>query len=593
MGLAITTGLTIRLTTIYICIALLSKCGYTLKHHLVLTNDNRYQVSVSSFGYDRNGRLEVIVQNLSLTPDYDEIDNQAHYGFVMVKSEQARNPYAAKPFQRSYPAPCLLNDPRNPFRFDLMTFNILPTQKRVQIQCTGDKVIFPSIKTLAHYSRKIDTTGHDSYIHTRNRRAPRVISNETDSYLPEKRQHQSSILYHNCPNSLEHLPLEITTDLTGRRQYSFNFTMFIKDLSEEGTYYLSFHNCHGLQDQDSLVAPMDVDYMSSARSIFNLSMFIVETNFPEIYLSSGAKPLPQMYFMLAVMFFLSGCIWLNFIKKQKENTLKIHTLMTILVFAKACSLLFHSINYHFISLDGQPVVTWAYLYYATRSVKGALFFITLALIGSGYTFIKHILSPRDKKFIATIVALQVVAHIAEIMMDESTEGEYSMEFWTKLCGLVDLFSCVAILILISWSLKHLQEASNTDGKAALNLKKMELFKNFYMVSTIYIYVTRIMTYVLLSMVVYRYSWLAELFSELATLVYFITTGYYFQPIPANPYLLLSADNDQDEDILFSVDAQEMNDTQLEEFEQSQDKGPLLDGEVDGSRRTRRTFEEFV
>lgn len=598
-----TTRNTIKFIIIkYIYIAVfLCELTYSLKHHLVLTNDHRYQVSVSSFGYNRNGRLDVIVQNLTLTPDPSEENNEPHYGFVMVKSDQAKNPYAARPFQSDYQTSCLLKDPRNQFRFDLMTFSVLPNIKKVSIQCTGDKVIFPSIKSLSHRQVKEDPSMHSAYIHTYNKRAAAagvVSSNDTLSQvvadIPEQRNRGDVLaLFHKCPQTDDYLPLEETIDTFGRKIYSFNFTMLIKDKSEEGMYYLSFQNCHGFRGLNGRYNMQEQEYKYTPTR-FNLSMLIVETNWPEIYLSAGAQPLPQMYFMLSVMFFLSGCIWLNFIKRQKENTLKIHSLMTVLVFAKACSLLFHGINYHYIALNGQPVVTWAYIYYATRSVKGALFFITLALIGSGWTFIKHILSPRDKNIIVVIVALQIIAHIAEIILDESTEGEASIEFWAKLCGLIDLFSCVAILILISWSLRHLQEASSTDGKAALNVRKMELFKSFYIISTIYIYVTRIMTYALLSMLSYKYSWLAELFSELATLVYFIVTGYYFQPLPSNPYLLLSTDNDQDEDILFSVDAQEMNGTRSGDSDlQQQDKSALLGDSADGTTRTRRVVEEFV
>jgi len=321
-------------------------------------------------------------------------------------------------------------------------------------------------------------------------------------------------------------------------------------------------------------------------------MLIFETNYPDNFLSAGSMPLPQMYFILSVMFFLSGCIWINFVSTQRENILKIHNLMTVLVFAKAFSLLFHGINYHYIALDGQPVVTWAYLYYATRAVKGALFFITLALIGSGWTFIKHILSPRDKTMIMAIVALQVIAHIAEIFLDQSTEGEVGIEFWWELCGLVDLFSCIFILLPITWSVRHLEGASKTDGKAAINLKKLELFKSFYIISTIYIYVTRIMTFVFLSMLAYKHSWLSELFAELVTLIYFVVTGYYFQPMPMNPYLLLSSDTDTEEDILFSVDAHEMD--QGTRFDNHTDANALLADKNDESKTTkRRNVEELV
>lgn len=566
-----------------------------LKHHLVLTKDYRTQVGVSSFGYNTNGRLQVIVQNLTLSPDPAEEIIQPQYGFILFKSDQARNPYAARP-EQDFQSSCLLNDPRNPFKFDLMSLIIIPTQKIVLIRCTGSKTVFPPIQTIPH-SNGINTLSHSSYIHTYSKRAAGLITNDTSidhPYETPEQKNKDYPLYHTCPGSADNFSIEIKKDTMDRQIYSFNFTMLIRDKEEEGNYYLSFHNCRGYRGhrrgyEYDINRDINHQEFGNTPTRFNLSMLIIETNFPHNYLSAGAMPLPHMYFMLSVMFLISGCVWIKFIKNQKENTLKIHNLMTVLVFAKACSLLFHGINYHYISSDGQPVVTWAYLYYATRSVKGALFFITLALIASGWTFIKHILSPRDKKIIFVIVALQVIAHIAEIVLDESTEGEASIEFWAKLCGLVDIFSCFAILVHISLSLRHLEEASGIDGKAAMNLRKLELFKSFYVVSTIYIYVTRIVTFVLLSMLVFKHSWLAELFSELATLVYFIVTGYYFQPMPTNPYLLLSTDNDQEEDILFSVDEHEMEDS-------NQDRSNLLGGvgeDGDRTKVTRRVVEEFV
>lgn len=597
----------VKLLTIYCYLALLCQLVSPLKHHLVLTNDRRYQVSVSSFGYNKLGRLEVMVQNLTLSPDPADESDEPHYGFVLFKSDQARNPYAARPIQQDFQSSCLLNDPTNQFKLDLMSLIIQPSQKKVLIRCTGIKDAFPPIRSELFDLRRLNSSPHSSYIHTTSKRAATPASNLTNSYHPnpeavvqKQRKFITSSLYHVCEKSPDSLPLEVVKDDMDHQLYSFNFSMSIDNDSEEGNYYLSFRNCRGLRGyhHDGYSSIRDIRYEEHAyRSLtrFNLSMVIHETNYPYNYLSAGSMPYPQMYFMLSVMFLLSGCVWLNFIRSQKENTLKIHNLMTVLVFAKACSLFFHGINYHYISIDGQPVVTWAYVYYATRSVKGALFFITLALIGSGWTFIKYILSPRDKKIIFVIVALQVIAHIAEIILDESTEGEASIEFWAKLCGLVDLFSCFAILVLISWSLRHLEEASSTDGKAAINLKKMELFKSFYVVSTIYIYVTRIVTFVLLSMLVFKYSWLAELFSELATLVYFIVTGYYFQPMPTNPYLLLSTDNDQDEDILFSVDAHDFDRSHLDrDIDKRSDRGALLGGEEgEKNKVTRRVIEEFV
>lgn len=69
--------------------------------------------------------------------------------------------------------------------------------------------------------------------------------------------------------------------------------------------------------------------------------------------------------------------------------------------------MFHSINYHFIDRDGEHIEAWAILYYITHLLKGAVLFITIVLIGTGWTFIKHILADKDKKLFMIVIPLQV------------------------------------------------------------------------------------------------------------------------------------------------------------------------------------------
>lgn len=40
-------------------------------------------------------------------------------------------------------------------------------------------------------------------------------------------------------------------------------------------------------------------------------------------------------------------------------------------------------------------------------LKGAVLFITIVLVGTGWTFIKHILSEKDKKIFMIVIPLQV------------------------------------------------------------------------------------------------------------------------------------------------------------------------------------------
>ncbi len=44
--------------------------------------------------------------------------------------------------------------------------------------------------------------------------------------------------------------------------------------------------------------------------------------------------------------------------------------------------------------------------------------------------------------------------------------------------------------------RHLQDSSQTDGKASISLEKLKLFRHFYIMVVCYIYFTRIIVYLL-------------------------------------------------------------------------------------------------
>jgi hypothetical protein len=81
-------------------------------------------------------------------------------------------------------------------------------------------------------------------------------------------------------------------------------------------------------------------------------------------------------------------------------------------------------------------------------------------------------------------------------LEEKEEGDSSFVTWRQLFFLLDLLCCGAILFPIVWSIKHLEQASSTDGKMVINLKKLKIFKHFYMMVVAYVYFTRIIGFLL-------------------------------------------------------------------------------------------------
>lgn len=83
------------------------------------------------------------------------------------------------------------------------------------------------------------------------------------------------------------------------------------------------------------------------------------------------------------------------------------------------------------------------------------------------------------------------------------------------------------------------------------MKKLTLFRQFYLLVVAYIYFTRIVIFLVQATLPYDLLWLQALFDEGATFLFYCVTGAKFKPADANPYL--------------AVDTQERDAAELEEF----------------------------
>jgi hypothetical protein len=301
-------------------------------------------------------------------------------------------------------------------------------------------------------------------------------------------------------------------------------------VSDPGQYTLVFANC-----LPGLKVSMSV----------NSAMYNLDPRSPNkrIYLSAGSAVLPFIYFVLFLFYVGLGALWLVILLRKRTSVYRIHYFMLAVVMLKALNLLAEAEDKSYIEQTG-TAHGWDVLFYIFSFLKGISLFILIVLIGTGWSFLKPFLQDREKKVLMVVIPLQVVANIAQVVIDES--GPFASDWltWKQVFLLVDVICCCAVLFPIVWSIKNLREAARSDGKAAVNLMKLTLFRQYYVVVICYIYFTRVVVYALVTITSYRYLWTSVVAGELATLGFYVFTGYRFRPETHNPYFVV---NDEEEE----------------------------------------------
>ncbi|XP_076211899.1 protein GPR107 isoform X2 [Aptenodytes patagonicus] len=542
-------------------------------HHLTLKDDVRQKVHLNTFGFFKDGFMKVNVSNLSLKPPVGSDDKSSlSVGFSL---DRTRNDGFSTYLDEEVDYCILKRKPEQDVSVVILLLDFKTEVVKVRFSAEAasllPKISFMSEENVTALSTKLLKTPEQSSDSGKN---PTKTNQNTDSKDKKSKQSTTS------PQSIVEQEHPVHND---RGTFSFQFFFNISSDNQEGLYSLYFHKCVGK------------DGPTNDQQLFSLDIEITEKN-PESYLSAGEIPLPKLYISMAIFFFLSGTVWIHILRKRRNDVFKIHWLMAALPFTKSLSLVFHAIDYHYISSQGFPIEGWAVVYYITHLLKGALLFITIALIGTGWAFIKHILSDKDKKIFMIVIPLQVLANVAYIIIESTEEGTTEYGLWKEILFLVDLLCCGAILFPVVWSIRHLQEASATDGKgkqqkrerknpgktsdtaahhlltdaqpvpkkrllppgqlppayvlgmtsyAAINLAKLKLFRHYYVMIVCYIYFTRIIAILIKIAVPFQWKWLYQLLDEMATLVFFVLTGYKFRPASDNPYLQLSQDDEDD------------------------------------------------
>ncbi|EGG19498.1 seven transmembrane domain protein [Cavenderia fasciculata] len=295
----------------------------------------------------------------------------------------------------------------------------------------------------------------------------------------------------------------------------------------EGFYNLFFVNCKAVPVSFTL----------------DLVEYNIDSNGNINYLSVGDNPLPTVYGLFSIIFAVLLVLWIFvFLRGEGKRVNKIHHLCSVYLVLQAVELLFRSIEMHYIKTTGSAN-GWDIAYYIFACLQGSFFIVLIALIGTGWTFIKPFLSDKDKTIFMIVIPLQILDNIALIMIDERAPGSESWVSWKHIFTVVDIICCGAIIVPIIWSINHLKDAASADDKAAKSLAKLQLFRQFYVFVISYVYFTRIVVFLVKASLEFHLIWLGDFSTLVASLVFYSATGYQFRPSLDNPYFNVPADDD--------------------------------------------------
>ncbi|XP_015692856.2 protein CANDIDATE G-PROTEIN COUPLED RECEPTOR 7 [Oryza brachyantha] len=310
----------------------------------------------------------------------------------------------------------------------------------------------------------------------------------------------------------------------GRGHYNKTFPVTHPD-----EYSLYFANC----------APESLVTMRVRTEMYNAN-----PDGSKDYLPVGQAPVPAIYGFFAFFYaaFLAAWGYLT-LSRDRVSAHQIHHLMSGLLVARLLYCLSAAEDQHYIRVTGTPH-GWDVAFYLFQLVKGVVLFAVIVLVGTGWSFLKPVLQDREKKVLMVVIPLQVMANIASAVIGETGPFLEGWVTWNQILLFVDVVCCCAVLFPVVWSMRSLRETSKTDGKAAQNLSKLILFRQFYIVVIGYLYFTRIVVYALKTIASYQYRWVSILAEEVATLAFYLFMFYTFRPAERSKYFSLDEDEEE-------------------------------------------------
>jgi hypothetical protein len=176
--------------------------------------------------------------------------------------------------------------------------------------------------------------------------------------------------------------------------------------------------------------------------------------------------------------------------------------------------------------------------------------VVTLLVATGWSIMRPFLNIKEKKVLLIAVALQLLANTAIIITDEWAPGSIAYLEWSDVFRIADFIASIAIIVPIRWSIISLQQTttssalSEEDGaKTKETIDRLEALRKFYLMTMAYVYLTRLILWILSQGLSFDTTWISPAAEEVATLAYYVATGWYFRPSVENAYLRVSSQDD--------------------------------------------------
>lgn len=305
-----------------------------------------------------------------------------------------------------------------------------------------------------------------------------------------------------------------------------------------GLYGIFFYNCRGFsttpQGQKLPISQVSFDV--------NFRLYNTDPTTGAIsYLPVGQGPLPYFNMLFFATFSILTVLWIREMAGNASHVKFIHRIMLFLVIVKALSLLLESgKQMHFKSSGTANILD--VLYYVMLAIKGMTLFGILLLLGTGFSVLKSYLSDSDRKLMLLVLPCQLIINLLLAVIEETSEGNRSWQLYKDILQILDLACCCAVLLPLIWSMKNLREVSESSDKAAAAMQQMAVFRNFYIVILVYIYLTRVIVVVIEGFLPFDYVFVAVVIRELVAIGFYSYTGYRFRPFAQGVYSQLPTSN---------------------------------------------------